>query len=399
MKRSTRHRNPWGGNFSRSPAPVKDRRIIPVDGGPLRKSAAREFKRAMAKLEKARGEWRRFEQEDRPSFGRWMALKFGALMTEFRENSRLIHEQQALIHEVELEMLWSGHHNPPRAYAAVMKRRENPEPGDDFEEPPHAEAGPRENRDAQGARGDEGDFDPFEETGADVPRERREQLFESFLRSVPGFNPKHLSQAEYARLFAEFETSMFGDRARSERAQVRHEEKPKASREELRLKEIYRVLVRRLHPDLRADGDATVSAIWHEVQEAYGARNLDRLETLLALTELQSGADGGRASLSQMREALKELMRALRVIQRSIRGAKRDPAWGFSQAGSHAAMEVRIRCELEENVSEQRWVLADLKKTLERWSRPRTTPAKPRAKRPRYESNIPEPVQTDLFGF
>jgi hypothetical protein len=45
-------------------------------------------------------------------------------------------------------------------------------------------------------------------------------------------------------------------------------EKPSASREEARFKEIYRILVRRLHPDLRADGDATVSALWHEVQEA-----------------------------------------------------------------------------------------------------------------------------------
>ena len=38
-----------------------------------------------------------------------------------------------------------------------------------------------------------------------------------------------------------------------------------------RIKEIYRRLVRRLHPDLRANGDATVSSLWHEVQEAYAA--------------------------------------------------------------------------------------------------------------------------------
>src|SRR5205814_5812795 len=38
---------------------------------------------------------------------------------------------------------------------------------------------------------------------------------------------------------------------------------------DLRVKEIYRRLVRRLHPDLRADRDASVSSLWHEVQEAY----------------------------------------------------------------------------------------------------------------------------------
>jgi hypothetical protein len=44
-----------------------------------------------------------------------------------------------------------------------------------------------------------------------------------------------------------------------------------------RLKEIYRQLVRRLHPDARTDAKDGVEAIWHEVQEAYVKGDVERL--------------------------------------------------------------------------------------------------------------------------
>jgi hypothetical protein len=93
---------------------VTDRRIIAINDGPLRKRASKECNKAMAKLEKARAELRRFEQEDRPSFGRWMAATFGALLTELRDNVHLIHEQEVLIQDAETEMIWSNYGNPAK---------------------------------------------------------------------------------------------------------------------------------------------------------------------------------------------------------------------------------------------------------------------------------------------
>ncbi len=63
-----------------------------------------------------------------------------------------------------------------------------------------------------------------------------------------------------------------------------------------RVKELYRALVRRLHPDLRADGNAAVSALWHEVQEAYAASDVARMELLLALSDLESSQVGEQTS-------------------------------------------------------------------------------------------------------
>jgi hypothetical protein len=212
-------------------------------------------------------------------------------------------------------------------------------------------------------------------------------------------NPKQMSKAAYARMFAEFEKEFFGTSPEPKPIRSQPQEKQPADPEAARIKEIYRILVRRLHPDTRADGDSTVSAIWHDVQEAYEARNLDRLETLLALTEMESGAEEGQASLSRMRGALSELNRALRAIQRSLTEAKRDPAWGFRKNPYRGALEKRIRREMEESAAEQRAILADLKRILEEWSRPWHAPAKKPRKRGRGERYGGEAVQADLFAW
>jgi hypothetical protein len=402
MKRGKSRRTTLPGYPIHKHPPVTDRRIVPIDDGPLRKHAAKDCKRAMAKLEAARAELRRYEQEDGPAFGRWMAGTFGALMTELRDNARLIQEQESLLQEVEMEMMWSNHHNPRKAYAAVMKRRESPDEDDDF---------------GNGDDGrDEADSDSFEEKGAEIPKEERKALFDDFVRSVLGFDPRQMSKAEYARMFAEFEAELFGKGpevshgSRAEPSMEPRRAKPSVANEKSRIKEIYRTLVRRLHPDTRADGDATVSALWHEVQAAYEAKNLDRLETLLALTEMENGTNGGQASLSHIRGALAEINRAIRSIQRSIGEAKRSPAWGFCRNPYHGPLEKRLRREMQEARAEQQSALAELKRILDDWSRPWHPPAKkprqhsrprekPKADRSSGASHMPQPLQAEFFGF
>jgi hypothetical protein len=73
-------------------------------------------------------------------------------------------------------------------------------------------------------------------------------------------------------------------------------------------------------------------------------------------------------------------------------------------------MEKRIRREMEESLSHQRSVLADLKRTIDDWSRPwhppvkkprkqSKSPEKPKAERPTHEFNITRPVQAEFFAF
>jgi hypothetical protein len=367
--------------------------MIPVSDEPLRKRAAGEYSRAIEKLEKARGELRCFEQKERPAFQAWLAATFGALLTEIRENERQILEKQNIIIEVETEMMLSNHRNPRRAYAAVMKRREAGE----FDAMP--DSGPED----RGGSSDEDDWDndeDFEEMGEEVLKEDLRAMFEEVLWSQ-GIDPRRLSKREFASMFADFEEEILGDPRQADRSEVREEKQSAAKPEDSRIKEINRILVRRLHPDLRADGDATVSAIWHDVQEAYEVRNLDRLETLLALTEMADGAGAGRASLAQMRDAVAELKRALRAVQRGLTEAKRDPAWGFSRHPYRGALEKEIRRDINRNLIEQREVLESIKCTLDDWSRRGYAPAAQPGRKSagRGKSRNPAAVQTELFNF
>lgn len=343
----------------------------------------------MEKLETAKAELRRFEREDRPSYERWLAATFGTMLTELRESARLIEEQEMLLDAVEMEMLDGGHENPRRAYAAVMRRQANPGMGDNSG---------RNVKDDANDDDPEPDRPPFEDLAGKISAAEKKRLFEKAFKEAVGFNPKQLSREDYEELYSRFEAEIFGTRGGPKIPGDPGPEVPvEPAPEQKRIKEIYRILVRRLHPDTRADGDAAVSSLWHDVQMAYETGDLDRLETLLALTEIEDGSTG--ASVFQMRTALAELKRALKAIQRSLTQAKRDFAWGFTRNPYHGELEKRIRRAMEEDLAIQRDQIADNKRILDDWSRPWSpTPRKTR-KTSRRAAAENQPDQPDLFGF
>ena len=59
--------------------------MVLLDGEPIRRKAASDCQREMARLEQAKSDWKRYEQEDLPAFGKWMVVTFGARQTEMRE--------------------------------------------------------------------------------------------------------------------------------------------------------------------------------------------------------------------------------------------------------------------------------------------------------------------------
>ncbi|MEO6739540.1 MAG: J domain-containing protein, partial [Chthoniobacteraceae bacterium] len=292
-------------------------------------------------------EWKRFEQQDKIGFERWKAATFGGFLTRVREIETLVREKESLIREVEMEMLAGRSRTPRSAYASVLRRRNSPED--------EAASAPREeDEDVEGPS--------FE----DLSEIEQELLFEDFLSSVLGMKPDRMSDARYEKMFADFKA-----RARGKKEHPEEEMAPAAPKpDDLRMKEIYRVLVRRLHPDTRADSDEEVSALWHEVQEAYSTGNVERLEMLLALTELQSNETGEHTSLFQMRSVLVELRRAYDAIQKNLRGAKQHPAWNFWGLRNRSPLEKRVRDSLKSMLQWNEWRLRQLEAEIASWSPP-----------------------------
>jgi len=316
----------------------------------------------MARVEQARREWKRFEREDQPAFARWMAATFGALLTRLRDLEAQTLEKESLVAMIQTEIMFTGE-RPHRAYQRVMKSRANPQPEAETERDPFNPS--------------PGDRPEFEESGDPSEREGRE-MFEEVLRGFMGLDPDELDEAEYDRMFRDFKQRVFGDsgpEAPPPSARRPEAEPPK----EARVKELYRVLVRRLHPDSRADNDASVSALWHEVQEAYQAGNLDRLEMLVALTDLESNQTGPHTTLFQLKAALAELGRSLRALQKSLRAARQDHAWNFARTSDHTQLQNRLQREMESSQAEQQARLEHLERLLALWS----TPPPSRKRKPR----------------
>jgi hypothetical protein len=348
----------------------RERQLVRLDQEPLRSEAAAECTRALANLEKLRGHWRRYQEEDIPAYERWSAATFGPILSQLREAEALLREKAALAREVEIEMVYGGARTYRAAYAAVEERRKNPPKRDDSAPPPP------DFSDAQ--REDEGDeaeeaggLDEFEQT----------MIFEEFLRSVLGMNPDRMSDAKYEKLFAEFREKFLGGGGAKEpeTRSAPSTAKPESSR----LKELYRVLVRRLHPDTRADNDPSVSAIWHDVQDAYQTGNVERLEMLVALTEIREEAPGEKTSVAQMRAVFAELISAAKALKRSLRSARQDAAWDFVRAADRAALRKKLQRGYEATLGEIQAKVHELEHLIRQWSIPPKMRPSQRAKEER----------------
>ena len=345
--------------------PIKrttDRRMILLDQRPMRKKAASECGRALARLEKSKAEWKRFQQNDQPAFSRWMTSTFETLLKRVSAIEAALAEKESLVYEVEMEMIFGGARSWRAAYREVRNRRDQQHSPDDPEGAPPPPPPPR----------DEEKFDPsdFER----IPEFEKEELFEDFLRVVMGMNTDKLNERTYARMFAEFKANLLG-KERPPRQPAPPEPPPKP--EQSRLKELYRLLVRRLHPDTQSENNSAVSALWHEVQEAYAHGNVERLEMVLALTDLQANTTGDHTSLSQMRSVLAELRRSFNELQRNLRMAKNDPAWDFCRVSDHTALRRRISRELESRVQRHESRRRQLDAEIARWSTPQKARKKP----------------------
>jgi hypothetical protein len=301
--------------------------VVVIDQQPLRRQAAADCTSAIADLERARADWHQFEHKDKPAFARWRAREFGPLLSRAREVEVQIREHQAVIDEVEIEMR-RLFQDPHTAYQRVMFRRGDPVAAAEQE----------------AARARSGGSDASRK----VSEFEQEALFQEWVKSSLGTNPDKMDDEAYSTSFEAFKTHMFRsappepprhNAARADQQRPRHEPEPDELPEEnnepdARVKELYRTLVRRLHPDLRGDGSAAVSALWHEVQEAYAASDVARMEILLALCEIGANPMSDDTTLSQMRAVFAELTRALGALEMSLEEAEREDAWDFARLGA-----------------------------------------------------------------
>jgi hypothetical protein len=220
---------------------------MPVDGSAIRKKLKKDYEKALRDLEQARQQLDQFHQTDLPQFIRWLNTHFGAMLTELRELSQKMAADEELVDEVETEVCFEGG-SYARAYQRVVEYRENPEPPPP---PPNQGSEPGEEWnpfDAQPESGNAGrDEDPLSE------------FFDAlFGQAGPGpAGTPHNGGPQSA-----FRPASAAPHATS------------------RLKELYRALVRRLHPDTQQEMTAQKIEWWHQAQAAYETGDEGQLEII-----------------------------------------------------------------------------------------------------------------------
>ena len=339
--------------------------MVLIDQAPLRGAVAADCTEAMARLEQVRIGWHHFERKDKPAFVRWRAREFGALLSKARDVEIQTRDAQTLIHEVEMEMR-RGFQDAHSAYQRVMFRRENP---------------------AIAAAAEPAEF-PFPKPGAArKPSDfEKEALFQEWVQKFLGTNPDKMDDDAYTTTFEVFKSHMFSGpreeprvgnarrpaekrRMAADPINEQEEDDEQEAAVDVRVKELYRRLVRRLHPDLRADGSADVSALWHEVQEAYAASDVPHMEILLALSDMQANELGDETSLSQMHSVLTELSRSLQALEKSLREAEGEEAWDFARTGPDEDLRLRVERQLKHDLAARWQRLELLARTIADWAR------------------------------
>jgi hypothetical protein len=306
------------------------RAIVRVDGSAIRKKIKKDYEKALRDLANSRRALEQFHQTDLPEFTRWLNSHFGALLTELRELNLKMAADEAIVFMVQNEVMFCGG-SYARAYKRVMELRDNPEPP-----PPPGERDGK--RDPFGSRPDWGNLDDEE----DPVKEFFDALHDRF---GPGADPGGNGEPQAG--------------LHTDTAAPAHASK--------RLKELYRAVVRRLHPDSQREMTAQKTEWWHQAQAAYEAGDAEQLEIILTLCEIGESGTTAHTSASLLQRITAQLKSSLREIKRQLASKRREAAWKFSERTEHEVMADKVRRGLmgELMLMRRRWM--DTQKLIAKW--------------------------------
>jgi hypothetical protein len=331
-----------------------------------------------------RGQIEQFETQDFPAFRQWQARTFGPLLTELRATCSELQEHQDLFAEIEDEMFFSGCKDRT-AYRRVLKRREAFARG---EEPPDEYADP-------------GSDDP---TDDEPPQEDPLPMIDvkTFDRMTAKQQRAFRAEYEFAATCFEAITGIVPPSLdevleRDRRAAAKDSISPAPERKTTiadKIKQLYRKLVRQLHPDKEQGLTQRELDLWHEVQDAYQRRDLERLECLAGRIEMRITGEARHLALSTLRSMCAELRAVLAGLKSWLALVKSDPAWNFRRLTTARlrALETKLRRQLTTDLRILSSQLAEARKILSTYQRaaaPSRRRKPPRAPQ-RYE-------QTEFF--
>ena len=306
------------------------RALVRVDGASIRKKIKKDYEKALRDLDNSRRVLDQFHQSDQPQFSRWLNSHFGALLTELRELNLKMAADDEIVFMVQNEAMFGGG-SYARAYKRVMDLRDNHEPPPP---PPGGEWG----RNPSGVGPDR------------VNPDDEEDPMEEFFKALHDrFGSDEGPWEEPGRQAGP------------------HPHAAAPAHASKRLKELYRAVVRRLHPDSQREMTAQKTEWWHQAQAAYEAGDAEQLEVILTLCEIGESGTTAHTSASLLQRITAQLKSSLREIRRQITQRRREPAWNFSERKDHVAMADQVGRELRGELMAMRRRWLDTQELIAKW--------------------------------
>lgn len=266
-----------------------ERGVIALDSNAIRKKALLGCQKAHTAFLKAQEQLNHWEQKECPAAQAWAAGLTGEVNSRIHELSRKLEQEQELYFMMsEMEEVTGA--SPADCHDQVIREMETPPTEEEREEWEEEE---RRQAEAEDLFGDEDDDE-------DPVQDFFDQLF------GPGAGGDARSRSQRRKKGAADETP-------------RHQD----------IRTLYRQLCRDLHPDGGGEFDDRRRDLFHQVQEAYEARDLARLEHLASVVENGGDVPVKASRVEIILRALKRFQESTQYVRRMLKEAKRSPGWGF----------------------------------------------------------------------
>ncbi|MBI1819955.1 MAG: J domain-containing protein [Nitrospirae bacterium] len=321
------------GHRKAPPGSAGVKALLVIDQKPIRKKALSRFKTAQSSFLKNRQELFHHLTVVRPAYNSWMAGIAGGKIETIQGLKDQVAEKADLLERID-ELIDEEYLSPRMAYQVANQ---------EFED-------------------EKNEKDPL-----DLDDEQLDLGF--------GEDPEEdfNEEAYFEKIVKEFASSWEGGGIpENKRPKGRPQKDSDVIRvqkleNEQKIKNLYRQMVRILHPDTGLESNASARELWSEVVEAYKAKDLETLEMLWISIQLMADPNALSVGISNLNRFSQFLVAQTQKIKKEkMMVARNDPSWKFATQ-DRKELSRRILSELSTAEKELKDVLREIERHLKRY--------------------------------
>ena len=296
---------------------------LTVDQTPHLKKALTRCRRVATQLKNRRTEIEQFETRDEPAYSKWLKQHFDREQREAIAILNQMHGAMVWVQAIDRAQQEKGVPDE-EVYEYVRRHLEDPS----YRHPVYDNT------------------DDADEDAAEPPEDEVEAFFKELMEGL-GIEPGDADEEP-------------GDSMVSKAS-------AKDRQREIEIKQLYRKLARRLHPDSRNYTGSEASQHWEALQAAYERGDLEKMQTIEVLCDADESGLSIDLGLSRLTDWANHFQAELSAIQADLKAAKKHPSWKFSSktAEELKRLHTRTQAEIEDEICSFSEMLDDLQFRVE----------------------------------